>query len=51
MKQSSAIEDIALVAPGIGNFGAASFDDNNHLRRQKITARKPTEFRRTTMKF
>ena len=28
MAQSSAIEDIALVAPGIGNFGAASFDDN-----------------------
>ena len=28
MNQSSAVEDIALVAPGIGNFGAASFDDN-----------------------
>ena len=28
MSQSSAVEDIALVAPGIGNFGAASFDDN-----------------------
>ncbi len=28
LAQSSAIEDIALVAPGIGNFGAASFDDN-----------------------
>ncbi len=28
MAQSSAVEDIALVAPGIGNFGAASFDDN-----------------------
>jgi putative ABC transport system permease protein len=28
MSQSTAIEDIALVAPGIGNFGAASFDDN-----------------------
>ncbi len=25
---SSAVEDIALVAPGIGNFGAESFDDN-----------------------
>jgi putative ABC transport system permease protein len=28
MGQSSAVEDIALVAPGIGNFGAESFDDN-----------------------
>jgi putative ABC transport system permease protein len=28
LSQSSAVEDIALVAPGIGNFGAASFDDN-----------------------
>ena len=28
VNQSSAVEDIALVAPGIGNFGAASFDDN-----------------------
>lgn len=28
MAQTSAVEDIALVAPGIGNFGAASFDDN-----------------------
>jgi putative ABC transport system permease protein len=28
MEQSSAVEDIALVAPGIGNFGAESFDDN-----------------------
>src|SRR4051812_3989997 len=28
MQQSSAVEDIALVAPGIGNFGADSFDDN-----------------------
>ena len=28
LNQSSAVEDIALVAPGIGNFGAASFDDN-----------------------
>jgi putative ABC transport system permease protein len=28
LAQSSAVEDIALVAPGIGNFGAASFDDN-----------------------
>ncbi len=28
MNQSSAVEDIALVAPGIGNFGAATFDDN-----------------------
>jgi len=28
MAQSPAIEDIALVAPGIGNFGAESFDDN-----------------------
>ena len=28
MAQTSAIADIALVAPGIGNFGAASFDDN-----------------------
>ena len=27
-KQSDAIEDITAVAPGIGNFGAASFDDN-----------------------
>jgi putative ABC transport system permease protein len=26
--QSPAVADIALVAPGIGNFGAASFDDN-----------------------
>lgn len=25
---SPAVEDIALVAPGIGNFGAESFDDN-----------------------
>lgn len=25
---SSAVDDIALVAPGIGNFGAESFDDN-----------------------
>lgn len=28
MEQSPAVEDIALVAPGIGNFGADSFDDN-----------------------
>ena len=28
MAQTNAIEDIALVAPGIGNFGAQSFDDN-----------------------
>ena len=28
LKQSDAIEDITAVAPGIGNFGAASFDDN-----------------------
>jgi putative ABC transport system permease protein len=28
MAQSPAVEDIALVAPGIGNFGAESFDDN-----------------------
>lgn len=28
LAQSKAVEDIALVAPGIGNFGAASFDDN-----------------------
>ena len=28
MEQSPAVEDIALVAPGIGNFGAESFDDN-----------------------
>lgn len=28
ISQSKAVEDIALVAPGIGNFGAASFDDN-----------------------
>ena len=28
MEQTDAVEDIALVAPGIGNFGAASFDDN-----------------------
>lgn len=28
LAQSQAVEDIALVAPGIGNFGAASFDDN-----------------------
>ncbi len=28
LAQSSAVEDIALVAPGIGNFGTASFDDN-----------------------
>ncbi len=28
MAQSAAIDDIALVAPGIGNFGAESFDDN-----------------------
>ena len=28
LAQSPAVEDIALVAPGIGNFGAASFDDN-----------------------
>ncbi len=28
LNQSGAVEDIALVAPGIGNFGAASFDDN-----------------------
>lgn len=28
MQQTSAVEDIALVAPGIGNFGAESFDDN-----------------------
>ncbi len=30
LSQSSAVEDIALVAPGIGNFGAESFDDNMH---------------------
>ncbi len=30
LAQSSAVEDIALVAPGIGNFGAESFDDNMH---------------------
>ena len=28
MSQTSAVEDIALVAPGIGNFGTESFDDN-----------------------
>lgn len=28
LSQSNAVEDIALVAPGIGNFGANSFDDN-----------------------
>ncbi len=28
LEQSPAVEDIALVAPGIGNFGAESFDDN-----------------------
>ncbi|MBC7900602.1 MAG: ABC transporter permease [Saprospiraceae bacterium] len=28
MAQTDAVEEIALVAPGIGNFGAASFDDN-----------------------
>jgi len=28
LKGSPAIEDIALVAPGIGNFGSESFDDN-----------------------
>ncbi len=28
LKQSDAIEDITAVAPGIGNFGNASFDDN-----------------------
>jgi putative ABC transport system permease protein len=28
LAQTDAVEDIALVAPGIGNFGAASFDDN-----------------------
>jgi putative ABC transport system permease protein len=28
MEQSPAVEDIALVAPGIGTFGAESFDDN-----------------------
>ncbi|MGH9947061.1 MAG: ABC transporter permease [Pyrinomonadaceae bacterium] len=28
MAQTDAVEDIALVAPGIGNFGGASFDDN-----------------------
>jgi len=28
MQQSPAVEDIALVAPSIGNFGAESFDDN-----------------------
>lgn len=28
MAGSPAVEDIALVAPGIGNFGAESFDDN-----------------------
>ena len=28
MAQSPAVDDIALVAPGIGNFGSESFDDN-----------------------
>jgi putative ABC transport system permease protein len=28
LAQSTAVEDIALVAPGIGNFGNNSFDDN-----------------------
>jgi putative ABC transport system permease protein len=28
LAQSNAVEDIALVAPGIGNFGRESFDDN-----------------------
>ncbi len=28
LAQSSAVEDIALIAPGIGNFGRESFDDN-----------------------
>lgn len=28
LSQSNAIEEITAVAPGIGNFGAASFDDN-----------------------
>ncbi len=30
LAQADAVEDIALVAPGIGNFGADSFDDNMH---------------------
>ncbi len=30
LAQAEAVEDIALVAPGIGNFGAESFDDNMH---------------------
>ncbi len=28
LKQSNAIEEVTAVAPGIGNFGAESFDDN-----------------------
>ena len=28
LSQSSAVEDITAIAPGIGNFGNASFDDN-----------------------
>ena len=28
LSQSNAVEDITAVAPGIGNFGAESFDDN-----------------------
>ncbi len=28
LAQSNAVEDIALIAPGIGNFGRESFDDN-----------------------
>lgn len=28
MSQTDAVEEIALVAPGIGDFGSASFDDN-----------------------
>ena len=28
LAQSAAVEDIALIAPGIGNFGRESFDDN-----------------------
>ena len=28
LTQSTAVQDIALIAPGIGNFGAESFDDN-----------------------
>ncbi len=47
LSQSTAIEDIASVNPGIGNFGQ-SFDDNLTTRAATTAGHSATAFRRTT---